>query len=106
MGRKNKKFGAYVIEVPKGSNYLNKNSTKIGSVGNVGPGITEVCYLLEVSWQMCHAWITHWTVARAVLTMSRRRSTRDERTHGRDAREPLLARTRAYLAPREPAFGS
>ena len=55
---------------------------------------------------MCHAWITHWTVARAVLTMSRRRSTRDERTHGRDAREPLLARTRAYLAPREPAFGS
>ena len=68
--------------------------------------VTEVCYLLEVSWQMCHAWITHWTVARAVLTMSRRRSTRDERTHGRDAREPLLARTRAYLAPREPAFGS
>ena len=68
--------------------------------------ITEVCYLLEVSWQVCHAWITHWTVARAVLTMSRRRSTRDERTHGRDAREPLLARTRAYLAPREPAFGS
>ena len=55
---------------------------------------------------MCHAWITHWTVARAVLTMSRRRSTRDERTHGGDAREPLLARTRAYLAPREPAFGS
>ena len=68
--------------------------------------LTEVCYLLEVSWQMCHAWITHWTVARAVLTMSRRRSTRDECTHGRDAREPLLARTRAYLAPREPAFGS
>ena len=68
--------------------------------------LTEVCYLLEVSWQMCHAWITHWTVARAILTMSRRRSTRDERTHGRDAREPLLARTRAYLAPREPAFGS
>ena len=55
---------------------------------------------------MCHAWITHWTVARAVLTMSRRRSTRDERTHGRDVREPLLARMRAYLAPREPAFGS
>ena len=27
-------------------------------------GISEVCYLLEVSWQMCHAWITHWTVAR------------------------------------------
>ena len=55
--------------------------------------LTEVCYLLEVSWQMCHAWITNWTVARAILTMSRRRSTRDERTHGRDAHEPLLART-------------
>ena len=55
--------------------------------------VTEVCYLLEVSWQMCHAWITHWTVARAILTMSRRRSTRNERTHGRDAREPLLAHT-------------
>ena len=54
--------------------------------------VTEVCYLLEVSWQMCHAWITHWTVARAILTISRRRSTRDECTHGRDAREPLLAR--------------
>ena len=36
---------------------------------------------------MCHAWIAHWTVARATLTMSRRRSTRDERTHGRNARE-------------------
>ena len=58
-----------------------------------GSRITEVCYLLEVSWQMCHAWITHWTVARAILTMSRRRSTHDERTHGRDARKPLLART-------------
>ena len=31
----------------------------------------EVCYLLEVSWQMCHAWITHWTVVRDPLTMSR-----------------------------------
>ena len=55
--------------------------------------VSEVCYLLEVSWQMCHAWITHWTVARAILTMSRRRSTRDECTHGRDVREPLLACT-------------
>ena len=55
--------------------------------------ITEVCYLLEVSWQMCHAWITHWTIARTILTMSRRRSTHDERTHGRNAREPHLART-------------
>ena len=27
---------------------------------------------------MCHAWITHWTVTRAPLTMPRRRSTRDE----------------------------
>ena len=54
--------------------------------------VTQVCYLLEVSWQMCRARITHWTVARAILRMSRRRSTRDERTHGRDAREPLLAR--------------
>ena len=34
--------------------------------------VTEVCYLLEVSWKMCHAWITHWTVARATLTMPRR----------------------------------
>ena len=47
---------------------------------------------------MCHAWITHWTVARAVLTMSRRRSTRDERTHGRDAREPLLAHASLFGA--------
>ena len=68
--------------------------------------LTEVCYLLEVSWEMCHAWITHWTVARAILTMSRRRSTHDERTHGRDAREPLLARTRARLAPRALIFES
>ena len=55
---------------------------------------------------MCHAWITHWTVARAILTMSRRRSTRDERTHGRDVREPLLARMPARLAPRAPVFES
>ena len=59
----------------------------------IGPSIlTEVCQLLEVSWQMCHAWIAHWTVASATLTMSRRRCTRDERTHGRNAREHLLAR--------------
>ena len=55
-------------------------SSKGGGIGQTI--LTEVCYLLEVSWQMCHAWITHWTVARAILTMSRRRSTRDERTHG------------------------
>ena len=57
------------------------------------PPLTEVCQLLEVSWQMSHAWIAHWTVASDTLTMSRRRSTRDERTYGRNAREPLLART-------------
>ena len=55
--------------------------------------LTEVCQLLEVSWQMCHAWIAHWTVSRATLAMSRRRSTRGERTQGRSAREPFLART-------------
>ena len=53
---------------------------------------------------MCHAWITRWTVTRASLTMPRRRSTRDERTHGRNVREPFLARTRARLAPRAPVF--
>ena len=41
-------------------------------------GVTEVCYLLEVSWQMCHAWITHQTARRAPLTMLRRRSTHNE----------------------------
>ena len=45
---------------------------------------------------MCHAWIAHWTVARATLTMSRRRSTRDERTHGRNACEPLFG---AHVSP-------
>ena len=55
---------------------------------------------------MCHAWNTHWTVARAPLTMTRRRSTRDERTNGRNAREPFLARMRARLAPRAPVFES
>ena len=38
---------------------------------------------------MCHAWITHWTVTRVPPTIPRRRSTRDERTHGRNAREPF-----------------
>ena len=32
------------------------------------------------------------------------RSTRNECTHGRNTREPLLARTRALLAPRVPIF--
>ena len=66
--------------------------------------ITEVCYLLEVSWQMCHAWITHWTVTRAPLTISRRRSTRDECMHVPNVCEPFLARTRALLAPRAPVL--
>ena len=55
---------------------------------------------------MCHAWITHWTVTRDPLTMTRRRSTRDECTRGRNAREPFLVRTRARLAPRAPVFES
>ena len=55
-----------------------------------GRNLTEVCHLLEVSWQMCHAWNTHWTVARAFATMPRRRTTRDERTHGRNVREPFF----------------
>ena len=53
---------------------------------------------------MCHAWITHWTVTRAPLTMTRRRSTRNERTHGRNECEPFLAHTRARLAPRAPVL--
>ena len=53
---------------------------------------------------MCHAWNTHWTADRALLTMPRRRSTRDERTHGRYAREPFLAHTRAHLASQAPVF--
>ena len=55
---------------------------------------------------MCHAWNTHWTVDRALPTMPRRRSTRDERTRGRNAREPFLAHMRACLAPRAPVFES
>ena len=53
---------------------------------------------------MCHAWITHWTDTMVPLTMPRRRSTRDERTPGRNAREPFLAPMRARLAPRAPVF--
>ena len=70
-------------------------------IGHQGPfKLTEVCQLLEVSWQMCHAWIAHWTVARATLTMSRR-STRGERTHGQNVREPVLARAPfgAHVSP-------
>ena len=55
---------------------------------------------------MCHAWITHWTVTRAPLTIPRRRSTRDERTRSRNAREPFLVRMRAHLAPQAPIFES
>ena len=56
--------------------------------------LTEVCQLLEVSWQMCHAWIAHWTVARATLTMSRRR------THARSerARTPFGAHVSPFGA--------
>ena len=68
--------------------------------------VTEVCYLLEVSWQMCHAWITYWTVTRAPLTMPRRRSMCDKCMRGRNTREPFLARMRARLAPRVPIFES
>ena len=39
---------------------------------------------------MYHAWIAHWTVARATLTMSRRRSTHDERTQGRKCAQTLF----------------
>ena len=84
--------------------------------------LTEVCQLLEVSWQMCHAWIAHWTVARATLTMSRPRSTHDGRTQGRKrartffwgAREPVWRLERPYssrgardeCANKEPSMAS
>ena len=55
---------------------------------------------------MCHAWITHWKVTRAPPIIPRRRSMRNERTHGRNARKPFLVRTRACLAPRAPVFES
>ena len=53
---------------------------------------------------MCHAWIAHWMVARATLTMSRRLSTHDERTQGRKrartffwrAHEPVWRLERLY----------
>ena len=61
--------------------------------------ITEVCQLLEVSWQMCHAWIAHWTVARATLTMSRRRSMHGERTQGRK-------RARTFFGAHVSPFGA
>ena len=51
---------------------------------------------------MCHAWITHWTVTRDPPTIPRQQSTRDERTHGRNVREPFLSCTRARLAPQAP----
>ena len=55
---------------------------------------------------MCHAWITHWTVTRASLTIPRRRSTRDERMCDRNAREPFLVRMQACLAPQATLFES
>ena len=48
---------------------------------------------------MCHAWIAHWTVARATLTMSRRRSTHDERTQGRK-------RARTFFGAHVSPFGA
>ena len=52
---------------------------------------------------MCHAWIAHWTVARATLTMFRRRSTRDECTHGRNARTVGMCANPIWCA-REPVW--
>ena len=58
---------------------------------------------------MCHAWITHWTVARTILTMSRRRCPDDEAraTNARmiemcanlswRAREPVWRLERSFL---------
>ena len=45
---------------------------------------------------MWHAWIAHWTVARASLTMSRRRSTHDERTQGRKCARTFFG---AHMSP-------
>ena len=55
---------------------------------------------------MCHAWITHWAVTRAPLTIPRRRSTYDERMRSRNAREPFLVHRRARFAPQAPVFES
>ena len=37
-GRENKKYWGVCKGDPEGSNYLIKNSKKIGNVGNIGPG--------------------------------------------------------------------
>ena len=37
-GRENKKYRGICKGDPEGSNYLIKNSMKIGNVGNIGPG--------------------------------------------------------------------
>ena len=55
---------------------------------------------------MCHAWITHWAVNRAPLTMPRRRSTRDARTHGRNAHEPFFWRIREPIWRLERPFSN
>ena len=46
---------------------------------------------------MCHAWITHWTVARATLTMLRQRRTRN------DARTVEM-RTNRFWHVRQPVW--
>ena len=46
----------------------------IGAIWLANSSVTEVCHpstLLEVSWEMCHAWITYATVDRASLTVSK-----------------------------------
>ena len=48
---------------------------------------------------MCHAWIAHWTVDWATLTMSRRQSTHDERTQGRK-------RARTFFGTHVSPFGA
>ena len=67
-------------------------------------GVTEVHYLLEVSWQMCHAWITQWTVTRAPPTMPRRQAratnARTVEMHANrfwHAREPVWRLKRPFL---------
>ena len=60
-----------------------ENARLLGLLGGGGGHyddipLTEVHYLLEVSWQMCHAWITHWMATRAPPTMPRRRCPDDE----------------------------
>ena len=83
-----KKIGCH----PQAQGWIHSQRKNLGCV-------TKVCQLLEVSWQMCHAWIAHWTVTRATLTMSRRR-THGRRTHARSerARTPFGAHVSPFGA--------